>query len=82
VPTLLVIGQEDRTVVGRNFVPEEVARTLGNYPQLGKDAARDIPGSKLVELRRVGHIPHLEVPELFHQALMDFLKPPRVLSEK
>jgi pimeloyl-ACP methyl ester carboxylesterase len=82
VSTLLVIGQEDRTVVGRNFVPEEVARTLGNYPQLGKDAARDIPGSKLVELRRVGHIPHLEVPELFHQALMDFLKPPRVLSEK
>ena len=74
VPTLLVIGQEDRTVVGRNFVSEEVARILGNYPQLGKDAARDIPGSKLIELKRVGHIPHLEAREMFHQALLDFLK--------
>jgi pimeloyl-ACP methyl ester carboxylesterase len=82
VPTLLVIGQEDRTALGRNFVSEEVARTLGNYPQLGKDAARDIPGSKLIELQRVGHIPHLEAPELFHRSLLDFLKLPAVVSEK
>ena len=72
-PTLLVIGQEDRTTLGRGLVSEEVLKTLGQYPQLGKDAARDIPGAKLVELKNVGHIPHLEVPERFHQSLLDFL---------
>jgi pimeloyl-ACP methyl ester carboxylesterase len=72
-PTLLVIGQEDRTTLGRGLVSEDVLKTLGQYPRLGKDAARDIRGAKLVELKNVGHIPHLEVPERFHQTLLDFL---------
>lgn len=73
VPTLLVIGQEDRTTLGRGFVSEDVLKTLGQYPRLGKQAARDIPGARLVELNRVGHIPHLEAPGEFHKALLDFL---------
>lgn len=73
-PTLLVIGQEDRTTLGRGAVSPEVLRTLGQYPKLGKEAARDIPNSKLVELQNVSHIPHLEAPEQFHGALLDFLK--------
>jgi pimeloyl-ACP methyl ester carboxylesterase len=73
-PTLLVIGQSDRTTIGRGQVGEDVIRTMGQYPQLGKDAARDIPGSKLVELENVGHIPHLEAPERFHRELVGFLK--------
>lgn len=77
VPTLLVIGQEDRTTLGRGLVPPEVLETLGQYPQLGRAAARDIPGAKLVELDNVGHIPHLESPRRFHDALLDFLKPVR-----
>lgn len=75
VPTLLVIGQEDRTTLGRGVVSEDVLETLGQYPQLGKAAARDIPDSRLVELVNVGHIPHLEAPQKFHQSLLDFLKP-------
>ncbi|MGH9901181.1 MAG: alpha/beta hydrolase, partial [Pyrinomonadaceae bacterium] len=74
-PTLLIIGQEDRTTLGRGFVTEDVLRTLGQYPRLGKEAARDIPGSRLAEFEGVGHIPHLEAPERFHRGLLDFLKP-------
>jgi pimeloyl-ACP methyl ester carboxylesterase len=48
---------------------------MGQYPQLGRDAARDIPGSKLVEIENCGHIPHLEVPERFNRELVGFLKP-------
>jgi pimeloyl-ACP methyl ester carboxylesterase len=73
VPTLLVIGQSDRTTLGRGVVSEDILKTLGNYPQLGKQAAQDIPGSKLIELENIGHIPHLESPERFHTALVDFL---------
>ena len=73
-PTLLVIGQEDRTTLGRGVVTPEVLKTLGQYPRLGREAARDIPDSKLVELKNVGHIPHLEATDAFHKALLDFLK--------
>jgi pimeloyl-ACP methyl ester carboxylesterase len=73
VPTLLVIGQADRTVFGRRFAPPEVVKPLGNFPLLGKAAQRLIPGAKLVEFEGVGHVPHLEVPERFHAAVLEFL---------
>jgi pimeloyl-ACP methyl ester carboxylesterase len=73
-PTLLVIGQEDRTAIGKNAVAPDVAKTMGNYPELGKAAARDIPNSTLVELNNVGHIPHIEAPQRFHEALISFLR--------
>ena len=74
MPTLLVIGQLDRTVFGRRFVSPEVVRSLGNFAQLGKTAQSQIPGAKLVEFEGVGHVPHLEVPERFHAALLEFLQ--------
>jgi pimeloyl-ACP methyl ester carboxylesterase len=73
-PTLFVIGQHDRTYLGRGSVSPEVAATMGQYPQLGRAAARDIPGSRLVELPDAGHIPHLETPQKFHNALLEFLR--------
>ncbi|WP_306589824.1 alpha/beta fold hydrolase [Geothrix sp. 21YS21S-4] len=74
VPTLLVIGQADRTVVGRDAVSPEVLATLGRYPELGRRAQAAIPGARLMELQGVGHIPHLEAAEPFHAALLEFLK--------
>jgi len=74
LPTLLVIGQSDRTFVGRGSVPNEVAATLGRYPELGRRTAAAIPGSKLVEIPACGHIPHLEAPARFHETLLDFLR--------
>jgi pimeloyl-ACP methyl ester carboxylesterase len=73
VPTLLAIGQLDRTVFGRRFAPPEAVKSLGNFPQLGKDAQQRIPGAKLVTFDNVGHVPHLEAPERFHAAVLDFL---------
>ena len=71
--TLLVLGQEDRTFIGRGKVPPDVAATLGQYPQLGKAVAKALPNASLVELPGVGHIPHLEAPEKFHSELLGFL---------
>jgi pimeloyl-ACP methyl ester carboxylesterase len=73
VPVLLAIGQLDRTVFGRRFAPPDAVKGLGNFPQLGKDAQKRIPGARLVEFDKVGHVPHLEAPERFHAALLDFL---------
>jgi pimeloyl-ACP methyl ester carboxylesterase len=71
--TLLVIGQEDRTSPGRNLVSGALAESMGHYPTLGRDAQRRIPNAELVELANIGHVPHFEAPEAFHEALIDFL---------
>jgi pimeloyl-ACP methyl ester carboxylesterase len=73
VPTLLIIGQSDRTVFGRRFAPPEVVKPLGNFPQLGRAAQKMIPGAKLVEFQGVGHVPHLEMPGRFHAVVLDFI---------
>ncbi len=73
MPVLLVIGQKDRTVFGRRFAPPETVKSLGNFPELGKKAAQVIPNAKLVPLENVGHIPHIEVPDIFVQTVVDFL---------
>ncbi len=43
VPTLLIIGQKDNTAIGKDMVPADRRATLGNYPELGKAAAKAIP---------------------------------------
>jgi pimeloyl-ACP methyl ester carboxylesterase len=74
VPTLLVIGQKDHTVVGRQLVPKELLPTMGDWAALGRAAAAAIPGARLVEVPDCGHIPHLEMPDRFRQALLEFLR--------
>ena len=72
--TLLVIGQSDRTVVGKARVKKELLPHVGQYPELGRKTAQLIPGAKLVEIATVGHIPHVEMKDKFHEALLNFLK--------
>jgi pimeloyl-ACP methyl ester carboxylesterase len=73
-PTLLIIGQLDRTAMGKNLVSEDVRKTLGNYPELGKLTHEKIKGSQLVEVDGVGHVPHIEAFDKFIQPLLQFLK--------
>src|SRR3546814_19934954 len=49
VPTTLMIGQRDRTAIGRDLASPELAERLGDYPELGKRAARLIRNSRLGE---------------------------------
>lgn len=72
-PTLLVIGLEDRIALGRTYVSQDVAVTMGNFPELGRFAAKAISRSTLVELSGIGHIPHHEAPEQYNQAVLRFL---------
>ncbi len=76
VPTLLLIGLKDRTAPGANRAPEFVAKTLGDYPALGKAAAEAIPEAKLVAFEDLGHSPQVEDPAQFHAALLKELSAP------
>jgi pimeloyl-ACP methyl ester carboxylesterase len=71
--TLLVIGQADRTVVGKARVKKELLSQVGQYPALGQKTVKLIPHATLVEIPQTGHIPHLEATARFHQELLAFL---------
>ena len=75
-PTTLMIGQLDRTALGANRASPEVAKKLGNYPELGREAARRIPNAALIEFPQLGHAPQIQAPDEFHAALL------RALAER
>jgi pimeloyl-ACP methyl ester carboxylesterase len=69
VPTVLIIGIKDKTVVGKEKLDREMQSLYGNYGVLGKQTAARITGAKLIELN-AGHIPHLEIPDKFREVLL------------
>ncbi len=71
--TLLIIGQRDRTAFAGPWVSENVRATLGNYPVLGRAAARAFPHAKLVEIAGVGHLPQIEAFDQYLDALLGFV---------
>lgn len=74
MPTLLIIGQLDRTVLGKNRLPKEDQNKFGQYPELGRKLKADIPNSKLVEMENVGHIPHVQVFDEYIKAVLEFIR--------
>lgn len=73
LPVLLIIGQRDRTAIGKALAPAGKRELLGNYPALGKAAHAAIAGSELVELDGLGHLPHIEAFARFFPPFRDFL---------
>jgi len=71
-PTLVIIGQADRTVVGKNRLPPALQTAAGQYPELGRKTHAAIKGSILVEVADCGHIPHIQKPEQFRDAVVKF----------
>jgi pimeloyl-ACP methyl ester carboxylesterase len=71
-PTLLIIGQDDRTVIGKNRLPRALQSVAGQYPELGRKTHAAITGSSLVEVPDCGHIPHIQKPQQFREAVMRF----------
>ena len=75
VPTLLLVGQADRTVVGKEILTAKKQKLYGNYPLLARKAAQKIKNSKVVILPGIGHIPHIQNPALFNKNILVFLMP-------
>jgi pimeloyl-ACP methyl ester carboxylesterase len=73
VPTLLMIGLKDTTAIGKDRASPEIAKTLGNYPDLAWEAQQRIKNATLVSFPELGHAPHLQDPEAFNKALVDQL---------
>ena len=74
VPTLLIIGDADRTIAGKNLLSDSVKAVHGLYPQLAQQVKEKITGCRLIMTAGVGHIPHIQEPEKFKEALNSFLQ--------
>src|SRR5208282_2372114 len=59
-PTLVVVGDQDHTVPLGGYAAPEARARMGNFVDLGRAAARDIPHGRLVVIAAAGHIPHIE----------------------
>jgi pimeloyl-ACP methyl ester carboxylesterase len=44
-----------------------------DFPQRAKHIAESIPNGELVLLPNLGHVPHLEAPDVFYPAVLKFL---------
>ena len=75
MPTVLLIGQKDNTAIAKDAAPEALRKTLGNYPELGKAAAKRIPHVTLVEFAGLGHAPQIQDPQQFNRVLLESLAP-------
>lgn len=72
-PTLIIVGLEDHTVVGKDKLSPNLKDKYGKYSVLGQKIHSEIKNSKLVELKGVGHIPHIQEFSQFKAALAGFL---------
>ncbi len=74
VPTLLIIGERDRTAIGKNRADAKTAEKMGLYDRLGQKTANAIPNSKYVALPGIGHLPQVEAFPQYAKALLGFLE--------
>jgi pimeloyl-ACP methyl ester carboxylesterase len=74
VPTLLIIGTEDKTVFGKDRLSKEAADEHAKYYQLAVEVQKQIKNSKLVEIKGTGHIPHIEARDIFVEHVLAFLR--------
>lgn len=65
VATVLIMGQRDRTALGKGWATDANKKIMGNYPALGKKVKKMIPHSKLIALKGIGHVPFYEDYDLF-----------------
>jgi pimeloyl-ACP methyl ester carboxylesterase len=70
---LIIVGDHDHAVPGIQFAAPEVRKAMGNFPELAQQAAKRIPKGSAIVVPNCGHIPHLEQPAVFHDAVLKFL---------
>jgi pimeloyl-ACP methyl ester carboxylesterase len=75
VPTLLLIGEQDNTALGKGRASDEVRATLGDYQALARETESAIPDATLVTFPDLGHSPHVEAPDQFMPELVSGLEP-------
>jgi len=72
-PTLLMVGDKDQSAPLKHYASPEAAAKMPSIPAAAPDAVKDLRKGTLVVVPGVGHVPHLEAPDVFRKAVLDFL---------
>jgi pimeloyl-ACP methyl ester carboxylesterase len=73
-PVLIIVGNDDRTVVEKGKVPKNLLPQAGLFPEMAARAAAQMShGDKLI-INNCGHIPHLEKTDEFMKAVLEFFR--------
>lgn len=75
-PTLLMMGEADRTSPFSVYASAEARKTMGRNAETAKTLVKQIPQGKLALIPQAGHIPHIEQFEAFRQAVVAFINEP------
>jgi pimeloyl-ACP methyl ester carboxylesterase len=74
VQSLLLVGDDDNTAIGKAWAPVALRPSLGQYEILGQQAHALIGSNNtLVEFPGLGHSPHIQDPATFFAALLAWL---------
>jgi pimeloyl-ACP methyl ester carboxylesterase len=73
-PTLIIVGAQDHTVPLSIYTTPEARARMGDFVELGRAAARDIPHATLAIIPAAAHIPHIEKAGEFQDAVLQFLR--------
>jgi len=73
MPVLLIVGEKDRTVLGKNLLSKNEQAPHGNFPILAKKEAAQMKNARVIIVPGVGHIPHIQKTEVFNTDAIKFL---------
>lgn len=74
MPVLIIVGQKDGTILGKNLINKKKQSLHGNIPALAKKAAATMQNGRILVIPGVGHIPHIQTPDIFNADVVNFLK--------
>lgn len=74
MPVLLIVGEKDRTILGKELISKQQQRLHGNFPLLAGKAASQMKDAKVTIVPGAGHISHIQKSDLFNKDVLEFLK--------
>ena len=72
-PTLMIIGDKDKSAPLKHYASPEMAARMPSIPDAAPGAVKELRKGTLITIPGVGHVPHLEAPDAFRDAMLAFL---------
>lgn len=72
-PTLFIMGANDHNAPGKPYTTPELGAGMGFNADNARRIAGTMPNAKVIVFEGVGHMPHMERPAEFGDAMLSFL---------
>ena len=72
-PTLMIAGEKDVSTPLKHYALPDNASRMPTIPAAVAEAAKDLRRGSVLVVPDAGHVPHLEAPDVFRKAMLDFV---------